>query len=365
MAGGKNITEITILNLLDKRAMYGAEMVEEIKKLSGNTVIMSLPTLYSSLHRMANKKWVNSYQKQSAIGGRCRVYNITKTGREYLSKNPLHIDYSLINSLNSNKIQQAALSGNDSFSINEPTERKFATLEDAFSLPLSKTPKPKLPDAKELPVTESVAENTQISIPEQIEPIVKKTTEQATETATKTKSKPEIIPYITPNEKITTTPEPDYEQTLIGLSGTIGGNNLRPILKLNKVKVGNDYVMINRLRMVATALCFLIFTIINFFCSLTQASPEESYKLVYIILMIYTLINLAIYFVYPRIKVVFKRKSSFLRYLLATFILFFLVMLYCFVYNATNLLWLTIFTFMPITQFIIMSSLRKRSWFEC
>jgi len=90
------MTEIIILSLLDKRPMYGAEMVEEIKKISGNTVIMSLPTLYSSLHRMAGKKWVNSYQKQSTIGGRCRVYNITKHGREYLSKNPIQIDYNTI-----------------------------------------------------------------------------------------------------------------------------------------------------------------------------------------------------------------------------------------------------------------------------
>ena len=97
MANGKNITEILILNLLDTRPMYGAEMVEEIKKISGNTVIMSLPSLYSSLHRMSNKRLVNSYQKQSTIGGRCRVYNITKYGREYLEDHPLEINYNITN----------------------------------------------------------------------------------------------------------------------------------------------------------------------------------------------------------------------------------------------------------------------------
>ena len=37
------------------------------------------------------------YQKQSKIGGRCRVYNITKYGREYLEDNPIEINYNVMN----------------------------------------------------------------------------------------------------------------------------------------------------------------------------------------------------------------------------------------------------------------------------
>ncbi len=355
------MTEITILNLLDKRPMYGAEMVEEIKKLSGNTVIMSLPTLYSCLHRMSGKKWVNSYQKQSTIGGRCRVYNITKHGREYLTKNPIQIDYNIIADNNFDNITQAALSiGNNSITekadigYNEKKPNKtYATLEDAFSLPLSKNIIP-----EELPNDKRVL--TLTPPPEPVKPETKPITPKQT-----LKSLPDILPYIEPTEKITATPEPQYQQTLIGLSGTVGGNDLRPLLKLNKVKVGNDYVIINRLRMAATFISAVIFAIINFFCSLTHTAPNETYSLVYIVLGLYTLINLSIYIVYPRIKKIFYRKASFVRYALSSLIAFVLVLLYCFVNNMTNLLWLTIFTLLPITQSIIMLILRKRSWFEC
>lgn len=347
------MTEIIILSLLDKRPMYGAEMVEEIKKISGNTVIMSLPTLYSSLHRMAGKKWVNSYQKQSTIGGRCRVYNITKHGREYLSKNPIQIDYSTIINNDNNIISQAALASSNDIITEKTNNKTYTTLEDAFSLPLTKNIIPDhLPSDKRI-----------LTITPPPEPLKLDNTQKSSNQTLK--SLPDILPYVEPTEKITTTPEPQYQQTLIGLTGTIGGNDLRPLIKLNKVKVGNDYVVINRLRMASTLISSLIFVIINFFCSLTHAAPAESYSLVYIILALYTLINLSIYFVYPRIKKIFYRKASFIRYSLSSLIAFILVLLYCFVNSMPNLLWLTIFTLLPLTQSIIMIMLRKRSWFEC
>ncbi|MCQ2382340.1 MAG: PadR family transcriptional regulator, partial [Clostridia bacterium] len=205
MTRGK-MTEITILNLLNTRPMYGAEMIEEIKRLSGNTVIMSLPTLYSSLHRMANKEYVRSYQKESTIGGRCRVYNITKYGREYLAKNPIKIDYQQI------------------VDHSTTTNKTFTSLKDAFSLPLNKKP----------PVQQKISEDTPVlQITPTIVPVTPKPVLQATP-----KNKEEIktslyAPYIKPDEKITTTPEqPHYQQTQIGLSGTTGGNDLRPLVKL-------------------------------------------------------------------------------------------------------------------------------------
>ena len=329
------MTEITILNLLNTRPMYGAEMIEEIKRLSGNTVIMSLPTLYSSLHRMATKEYVRSYQKESAIGGRCRVYNITNIGREYLAKNPIKIDYQQI------------------VNHSTTTHKTFSSLEEAFSLPLNKksSTQPEIPEDKRVL---------------QITPSEPSLTQPASKAVSK--SEPKVspyTPYIAPTEKITATPEPQYHQTSIGLSGTLGGNDLRPLLNLNQVTVGNDYVIINRLRMVAVTLTTAIFLLINFLCSLTQTVCQDYYSLVNIALCIYFLIYLAIYFVYPRIKKVFKRKPYVIRQIIFTVILLAVVITGNILAKTTNFMWLAFFALLPLTEFVLMVILRKRSWFVC
>ena len=382
MASGKNITEITILNLLNQRPMYGAEMVEEIKKLSGNTIIMSLPTLYSCLHRMATKKLVNSYQKQSTIGGRCRVYNITKIGREYLNKNQIKIDYSAlinnepINNINTqiaapaieNESSAIAMSANNLSATNATVSTpQFTTLNDAFSLPLNKSV-----TAEEITTNQNndniTSYSQQTTVPETR--LTASTTNESllVENPTplpKKKTKPDILPYISPNEKITTTPEPQYQQTLIGLSGTTGGNDLRPLVELNEVSVGNDYVIINRLRIASALLNTAIFMLINFFCSLFHSSQNEYYKLIYIVLILYACINLAIFIVYPRIKSYFNSKACASHHAIITIVLLALVITCCLITSSWNLMWLAIFSFLPLCEFIIMSALRKRSCFQC
>lgn len=355
------MTEITILSLLNERPMYGAEMVEEIKKLSGNTVIMSLPTLYSCLHRMAGKKWVNSYQRQSNIGGRCRVYNITKFGREYLNKNPIKIDYKLITD-NSNL-----------------ANKTFSTLEDAFSLPLSKSLTPatntlieekRILNVTPLPEPAHREQVTQENLltkeePVALEPLKLTKTEPTIPAETGTKKTPQILPYVAPTEKITTTPEPQYQQTSIGLSGTVGCNDLRPLLKLNALAVGNGYVIINRLRIIATLLNTALFMLINFFCSLTHSVQSEYYTLIYITLGVYFFIQLSIYLVYPRIKAVFNVKKSTTRRCIIMLMLFALGLTYCIINGTTSLLWILFFALYPLIELILLLVLRGRSWFLC
>ena len=381
MANGKNITEILILNLLDSRPMYGAEMIEEIKKLSGNTVIMSLPALYSSLHRMADKRLVNSYQKQSTIGGRCRVYNITKYGREYLEDHPIEINYNVTN----NAAETINITNNIA-----TANVNFSTLQNSVSLPLNKTSESTITVEPQTVIEEPV-ELKPLPIPA-IEPIAEESkkdlevlnntqaSEEKEEAKTESKQaitesvpepKPEKKPmiqtsaYISPTDKIITTPEPKYQQTLIGLSGTVGGSDLRPLVKLNKVKVGNDYVIINRLRVIAALINTAIFMLVNFFCSLTKVVQNEYYNIVYIALAIYALINLAIYFVYPRIKAVFKPKKSGIKHLIIALGFFIFVLAYCLISQSTKLLWLLLFTFAPIIEFILIAKLRNRSCFQC
>ena len=179
------------------------------------------------------------------------------------------------------------------------------------------------------------------------------------------KTKPDILPYIAPNEKITTTPEPQYQQTLIGLSGTTGGNDLRPLLELNEVTVRNDYVVINRLRIVAAMINTVIFMLINFFFSLLHTSQNEYYNLIYIVLILYACVNLAVFIVYPRIKAYFNRKACASRHAIITIVLFALILTCCLIASAMNLIWLAIFAFVPLVEFVLMLILRNRSWFQC
>ena len=140
---------------------------------------------------------------------------------------------------------------------------------------------------------------------------------------------------------------------------------MRPLLELNDITVGNDYVMINRLRIVSVLINTVIFMLINLFCSLFHSAQSEYYKLVYIVLFLYTLIHLAIYIVYPRIKAFFNIKACAGHHVIITIILLALVLVCCFITSAWNLLWLVIFSFVPLIEFLLMSALRKRSWFSC
>ena len=111
----------------------------------------------------------------------------------------------------------------------------------------------------------------------------------------------------------------------------------------------------------ASSICISV----NFICSLTKVVQAEYYNIVYIALTIYTFINLAIYFVYPRIKTVFKRKASGIRHVIVTLVLFALALAFCLISGTTSLLWLIIFSFLPIVEFIFMTKLRNRSMFQC
>lgn len=350
------MTELTILSLLSTRPMYGVEMIEEIKRLSGNTVIMSLPTLYSSLHRMSNKRFVNSYQQESAVGGRRRVYNITKTGREYLEKNPIKIDY------------------NEIVKDTTETRQTMATLEQAFSLPLNNESLNHTTIEPEQPIMAQTVSNQSQNIDAQIPQIPLQKSESSivpdlnsNPEPTPTTFKPisDILPYIEPTEKITTTPEPQYQQTSFGLSGTLGGNDLRPLIKLNDVTVGNDYLIINRLKVIAAGITTAIFMLLNILCSINPVFKNEFSNLIYIILLVYSAINLSVYLFYPRIKSVFKRKQTGIRSVVTTLILSILIIVGAIATASASLMWLIIFVFMPCTEFLMMTLLRNRSWFAC
>ena len=301
--------------------MYGVEMVEEIKRLSGNIVIMPLPTLYSALHKMASKKLVNSYWQEAEIGGRRRVYNITRVGREYYEKNRFEINYQLLKD-------------------NDATANKtYSTLEEAFSLPLNN--KPAIPADKRVL---------------QLEP---------SEPAPKTISrKTQTTPYLLSTDKIATN-EVQHKQMSINLTGTIGTADLRPLVKLNSIQAENDFVIINKLRLVVCLFNTMLFILFNFLFSLTHASPNGYYSFIYILLAVYLAIMAAIYLVFPKIKSIFSKTKSFKIRGLVTLGLIVLVIIVTIFDHSLNLLWLGFFAFVPGIECVLLILLRKGKAFVC
>lgn len=318
MARNKSITEIAILSLLSNKPMYGVEMAEEIKRLSGNVVVMPLPTLYSALHKMADKKLVNSYWQEAEVGGRQHVYNITKVGREYYEKNKFEINYQLLKE------------------NNDITHKTYSTLEEAFSLPLNNKP---------IPADKRVL---QINQPEP-EKVVRKT---------------QTTPYLQSTDKIAST-EVQHKQMAINLTGTVGSADLRPLVKLNAIKAENDFVIINKLHLFAGVLNTLLFAFLNFLLSLTHASPEGYYHFIYILLTVYLAITLAVFIVFPKIKSIFTKSKSFKIRGLVTLGLIVLVAVVTIFDKSINLLWLGLFAFVPVIECIFMIILRKWKGFAC
>lgn len=75
------LSTIILSTLLDGDK-YGYEIIKEIEDKSGGNIKIKQPSLYSSLTRMENQKLINSYWRDSDIGGRRHYYSLTDYGRK-------------------------------------------------------------------------------------------------------------------------------------------------------------------------------------------------------------------------------------------------------------------------------------------
>ncbi|GAA0416087.1 PadR family transcriptional regulator [Virgibacillus salarius] len=82
----KGSIDILFLSLLNKRDMYGYEIVKTLKENSNELYNMSEGTLYPALKRLENKEWLQSYWGSSENGGRRKYYRITQDGKKVLDK---------------------------------------------------------------------------------------------------------------------------------------------------------------------------------------------------------------------------------------------------------------------------------------
>ena len=72
-----------ILRTLVNGDKYGYEIIKEVEEYSNGKIILKQPSLYSSLTRFEEKKFVSSYWGDSDIGGRRHYYHLTEEGMEY------------------------------------------------------------------------------------------------------------------------------------------------------------------------------------------------------------------------------------------------------------------------------------------
>lgn len=79
----KGSTTMLILNLLENQAMYGYQMIKELKKKSENIFELKEGTLYPILHGLEEKNLITSYW-DNASGKNRKYYLITETGKQSL-----------------------------------------------------------------------------------------------------------------------------------------------------------------------------------------------------------------------------------------------------------------------------------------
>ena len=87
-------TDTMVLKILQKQDMYGYQIVKEIFKRSNNEYELKEITLYSSLKRLQNDKYIKSYWGDESKGGRRKYYKITDQGKELYKIKRENWDYS-------------------------------------------------------------------------------------------------------------------------------------------------------------------------------------------------------------------------------------------------------------------------------
>jgi transcriptional regulator len=82
----KGSTVILILTLLNRKPMYGYEMIKDIEMKSEGIFTFKEGTLYPILHSLESEKMVEAYWTETEGGRKRKYYRITKTGREYMKE---------------------------------------------------------------------------------------------------------------------------------------------------------------------------------------------------------------------------------------------------------------------------------------
>ena len=77
------IPELVILRLLEKREMYGYELVQAIRRETNNAISLGEGVVYPALHMLEHQRALKARRK--TVNGRTRIYYaVTKSGKKRL-----------------------------------------------------------------------------------------------------------------------------------------------------------------------------------------------------------------------------------------------------------------------------------------
>lgn len=77
---------LAVLTLLDRREMYGYELVEALERDSGGLLAMGQSTVYPLLYNLEGKGHITSETRVAPSGRRRKYYRATSKGRKWLER---------------------------------------------------------------------------------------------------------------------------------------------------------------------------------------------------------------------------------------------------------------------------------------
>lgn len=80
----KGSTTVLILSLLNRKDMYGYEMIKEMEERSKNIFSFKEGTLYPILHSLENENYIEAYWDSSNGNRKRKYYKITSAGKKVL-----------------------------------------------------------------------------------------------------------------------------------------------------------------------------------------------------------------------------------------------------------------------------------------
>lgn len=78
----KGCTVILVLSLLERKSMYGYEMIKELEKKSNGVFAFKEGTLYPILHSLEANNLIESYWDENEGARKRKYYRITEDGKK-------------------------------------------------------------------------------------------------------------------------------------------------------------------------------------------------------------------------------------------------------------------------------------------
>jgi transcriptional regulator len=81
----KGTAELLVLAFLNEESLHGYELAQLIEERSGGALTFNFASLYATLYKLEERKWIQGRWVEKAGQRRRRYYRITDEGREVLA----------------------------------------------------------------------------------------------------------------------------------------------------------------------------------------------------------------------------------------------------------------------------------------